>query len=229
MRKGMNRIVIAILLVFAIANGLSAQQKPVEQQPKEQAKPGLAPGVSKTKGEIDDARNAVSTRETVVTAAPVDPKKYIIGPEDVLFIRVWDEPKFTEPVQVRPDGKFSMPLIGDIIAAGLTPEQLSENITKSLSEYINKPEVLVTVQSVQSKKYYIMGEVNRTGAFPLIVPTTILEALTNAGGFREYANPKRIIIMRGRERIKFNYKEVIKGKNLEQNILVLDGDYIQVP
>jgi polysaccharide export outer membrane protein len=111
----------------------------------------------------------------------------------------------------------------------MTPNALGENLTKELSKYINKPDVTVSVQSVQSKKYYITGEVGRTGSFPLVVPTTILEALTNAGGFREYAKKNKIYILRGKERIKFNYNDVIKGKNLEQNILVENGDYIHVP
>ena len=178
---------------------------------------------------MDAARAAQAQSGGTLVAAPVDPRTYEIGPEDVLNIFVWREPDFTRVVQVRPDGKFNLPLIGDIVAAGLTPEKLGENLTESLSKIINKPEVSVSLQSVQSKKFYLVGGVNRTGSFPLVVPITILEALTNAGGFREYAKKNKVLIMRGKERIKFNYNEVIKGKKLEQNILVENGDYIVVP
>jgi polysaccharide export outer membrane protein len=130
---------------------------------------------------------------------------------------------------VRPDGKFSMPLIGDVEAAGLTPVQISETITKALEKFIQRPEVLVSVQQVNSKRFYISGEVNRPGVFPLAVPTSVMQALTLAGGFRDFANTKKIVIMRGTERIPFNYKEVVKGKKLEQNILLESGDHIVVP
>jgi polysaccharide export outer membrane protein len=100
---------------------------------------------------------------------------------------------------------------------------------KALQEFINKPEVMVMVQAVLSRKYYITGEVNRTGPFPLVVPITILEALTNAGGFREFANTKKITVLRKGKILKFNYNDVIKGKNMDQNVLVEPGDYIVVP
>jgi polysaccharide biosynthesis/export protein len=123
----------------------------------------------------------------------VDPTSFKIGPEDVLFVQVWREPDFTRQVMVRPDGKITMPLIGEIAAADLTPDQLTVSLVKSLGEYLNKPEVLVSVLQVNSKKYFITGEVNRSGAFPLVVPTRVLEALSSAGGFREFANPKKIV------------------------------------
>jgi polysaccharide export outer membrane protein len=168
-------------------------------------------------------------RETVITAAPVDPRKYVIGPEDILRIVTWHETDFTFNVQVRPDGKFNVPLVGEITAAGLTPDAVAQELTKALENLLVKPQVSVSVIQVLSKSYYITGEVNRTGKFPLVVPTTIMEALTAAGGFKEYAKMNKIVIMRGKERIRFNYKDVIKGKNLEQNILLQDGDFVHVP
>jgi polysaccharide export outer membrane protein len=220
-----------LLVASLFATTLYGQQTQPEIQRKEDAKPELAPGAKPTRTELDAARNAANQQVTggTLTAAPVDPRAYQIGPEDILAIQVWKEPEFSRTVQVRPDGKFTLPLLGDITAAGLTPNGLGENLTKELTKYINKPEVTVFVQSVQSKKFYITGEINRTGSFPLVVPTTILEALTNAGGFREYAKRNKIYILRGNQRIKFNYNEVIKGKKLEQNILVENGDYIFVP
>jgi polysaccharide export outer membrane protein len=163
------------------------------------------------------------------TAAAVDPNKYLIGAEDVLFIRVWREPDFTLPAAVRPDGKITMPLIGDVQAADQTPMQLTKTITELLSKYINNPDVNVIVNEVRSKKYYIDGEVNKPGTYLLVTPTTILEALSNAGGFRDFANLKKIRILRHGEILHFNYKDVSRGKNLDQNIKVESGDHIIVP
>jgi polysaccharide export outer membrane protein len=162
-------------------------------------------------------------------AAPVDPKTYLIGPGDVVGVKVWKEQEISGSYQVRPDGKITLPLIGEIQAGNLTPLQLTEQLTKALGEYINKPDVTVSIIAVLSKKYYITGEVNRPGAYPLVVPVTVMEALSNSGGFREFANKKKIVIMRGTQRIKFNYNDVVKGKNLDSNILVQDGDQIYVP
>ncbi len=161
-------------------------------------------------------------------ASPVDPATYVIGAEDVLAVRVWKDPDASGLVTVRPDGKITLALGGDLQASGLTPEQLSKKVTESLSRYINRPQVTVIVQAVYSKKYYISGEVNRAGSFPLVVPTTIVEALTQAGGFREFANQKKIIIMRGPKRVPFNYKDYVKGKGLDQNIQIENGDHIVV-
>lgn len=146
-----------------------------------------------------------------------------------MSIRVWREPEVSGAVIVRPDGRISMPLIGEVEAGGKTPEQLREALIEKFSEFLTRPEVLVQVTAVRSKKYYITGQVNRTGAFPLVVPTTVLEALSGAGGFQQWANKKKIVILRGDERLKFNYNDVIKGKNLDQNVLLENGDHIIVP
>jgi len=161
-------------------------------------------------------------------ALPVDPKSYVIGPEDVLFVQVWREPDITRPVLVRIDGKITLPLIGEVQAANLTPLQLGAKIKDGLSKFMVNPDVMVSVQQVGSKKYFVNGEVNRPGTFPLIVPTTVMEALSNCGGFKEFANQKGIIIMRGTKRLHFNYKEYVKGKKPEQNILLENGDTIVV-
>jgi polysaccharide biosynthesis/export protein len=163
------------------------------------------------------------------TPAPVDPKTYKIGAGDVLMIRVWGEGELSGPVQVRPDGMITLPLAGEIKASDLTPEQLNTGVTEALTKFINKPQVMVSVQAVLSKKYYMTGEVNRTGSFPLVVPTTIVEALSNAGGFRDFANKKKVVIIRGTERLKFNYNNYLKGKDLDRNILLQDGDQVYVP
>ena len=161
--------------------------------------------------------------------APLDSKTYIIGAEDVLYLKVWNEAQLTGAIIVRPDGKISLPLVGELQAAGFTPEKLAADITEGLSKFLTHPDVTVAVQQVNSKKYFIMGEVQKTGAFPLVVPTTVLEALVQAGGFRDFAKQGSIIILRRGARLRFNYKSVIKGKNKEQNILLEPGDQIIVP
>lgn len=203
------RIVGVLFLLFACAlAGLAQEQKKAEPAPPVSA---LAdPEAKKSAG------------------APVDPATYVIGAEDVLLVRVWKDPDASASVTVRPDGKITLALGGDVQASGFTPEQLSKKIAEVLSNYINRPQVTVIVQGVYSKKYYISGEVNRPGGFPLVVPTTIVEALTQAGGFREFANQKKIIIMRGAKRLTFNYKDYIKGKGLDQNIQLQNGDHIVV-
>jgi polysaccharide biosynthesis/export protein len=162
-------------------------------------------------------------------AAPVDPGKYQIGPEDMLFVRVWREPDFTLPVAVRPDGKITMPLIGEVRAAGQSPLQLTATLKQLLTQYLNNPDVNVFVTEVRSKKFYIDGEMNRPGSFALVTPTTVLEALSRGGGFREFANTKKIRVLRGSQIRYFNYKAVTKGQHLEQNIAVENGDHIIVP
>jgi polysaccharide export outer membrane protein len=162
-------------------------------------------------------------------AAAVDPRKYQIGPEDLLFIRVWREPDFTLPVAVRPDGKITMPLIGEVPAAGQNPLQLTATLKQQLTQYLNNPDVTVFVTEVRSKKFYIDGEVNRPGSFALVTPTSVLAALSHGGGFREFANTKKIRVLRGDQVLHFNYKEVTEGKHLEQNITVENGDHIIVP
>jgi polysaccharide export outer membrane protein len=164
----------------------------------------------------------------VQPAAAVDPNSYKIGAEDVLEIRVWRENELSGQVRVRPDGKITLPLVGDVQAAGLTPSELRKKAVEAFSQILNTPQVIVSVVSVQSKKYYVSGQVERSGPFPLVTPTTILEAMSLAG-FREWAKKGSIVIMRGTERLKFNYNQVIKGKRLEQDIQLQDGDHIYVP
>ena len=179
------------------------------------------------------AFSAIAEEPAKVLGAPaplaVDQEKYQIGPEDLLFIRVWREPDFTLPVAVRPDGKITMPLIGEVRAAGQSPLQLTAALKLLLTQYLNNPDVSVFVTEVRSKKFYIDGEVNRPGSFALVTPTTVLEALSRSGGFREFANRKKIRVLRDGQIHHFNYKEVTNGKRLEQNIAVENGDHIIVP
>jgi polysaccharide export outer membrane protein len=210
-----------LLVVLGAVSGLLAAQ----DRPRQSDSPATAP--SPTKNEAPKV--IPGTTDAATTGAAVDPKTYVIGPEDVLYVNVWREKDFTSAYAVRPDGKITIPLVGDMQAAGLTPERLGAQLTQALSDYINRPQVNVIVAQVNSKKYYISGEVNHPGQFPLIVPIRVFDALNNAGGFQEFANEKNIVIVRGNQRLKFNYKDVLKGKKLEQNIFLENGDTIYVP
>src|SRR5438105_221613 len=151
---------ISFLLVSAL---VLSSISPAAKQPKPPKQQAATPA----KSPEDAAAHA--------SGAPVNVKTYIIGAEDVLLIKVWNEPQLTSAYVVRPDGKISMPLAGEIVAAGLTPEKLSADITEALSKSIKQPDVSVSVNQVNSKKYFIMGEVQKTGSFPLLIPTTVLE------------------------------------------------------
>ena len=165
------------------------------------------------------------------SGAKVDSKSYVIGSDDELSVIVFENPQFNVAGEtVRPDGKITMPLIGDLQAAGTTPDQLKDEITDTLTkDYMNlPPHVSVIVLKVLSKNYYINGEINKPGKYPLTVPTTVMQALVNAGGFRDFANRKHIKIQRGAKFFNFNYNEVAKGKHPEQDILLEPDDKIFV-
>lgn len=162
-------------------------------------------------------------------AAPVDSSTYKVGPGDILNIDVWHELEFSGLYTVHSDGKITMKLVGDLDAGSHTPNQIQETVQKALAKYVKNPLVTVTVQDVLSKKYYLDGLTNRPGEYQLTQPTTVLEAISRAGGLQEFANAKKIYILRGDKRIPFNYKEVIHGKKLEQNILLQPGDHVVIP
>jgi polysaccharide biosynthesis/export protein len=158
---------------------------------------------------------------------------YRIGPQDVVRIDVWKEPDINRTIPVRPDGKISLPLLNDVQAAGLTAMQLAGNIRDSLTKYITNPQVTVTVTETNSRRVFVTGEVSRSGAMSLLPNMTILQALSSAGGFTQFANLKKIYVLRmeNGKQVKhpFNYKEVIKGDHPEENILLQPGDVIVVP
>ena len=159
---------------------------------------------------------------------------YVIGVGDVLGVSVWKEGELSKNVGVRPDGMITLPLIGEIKAVGLTPVQLKDQITAELSKVMSDPVVVVMVDSVNSLSFNIMGQVYKPGYFPLARPITILDAIALSGGFRDFAKQKKIYILRTapdgtQQKIHFNYKEVIKGKNMAQNIMVQPRDTIVVP
>jgi polysaccharide biosynthesis/export protein len=178
---------------------------------------------------------ATKTDPSAKTAPPVTSvdADYKIGPQDVLRIDVWREPDISRIIPVRPDGKVSLPLLNDVQAAGMTAMQLSASLRDGLSKYLTNPQVTVTVTEINSRRVYITGEVTRAGALPLLPNMTILQALSSAGGFTQFAKLKNIYVLRTEDgkQVKhpFNYKEVVKGNLPEQNILLHPGDVIVVP
>ncbi len=187
-----------------------------------------------------EAAKDTSTQKTVVpavgtTASQVaaNDAEYKIGAQDLLRVDIWKEDQLTRTVPVRPDGKITLPLLNDVQAAGLTPMQLAAAISEGLKKFINTPQVTVTVTEINSRRIYVTGEVARAGAFPLLPNMTVLQALSSSGGFTQFARLKNIYVLRVEDgkQVKhpFNYKEVVNGKNAEQNILLEPGDVIVVP
>ena len=169
-----------------------------------------------------------------VAAPPVAlPPDYVIGPDDLLGIVYWKDKDMTTDAHVRPDGRIALPLLNEVQAAGLTPEQLREKLTEESRKYMEDPNITVVVRAINSRKAFITGEVNKPGPYPLAGPTSVMQLIAMAGGLREYANSKGIVIMRtenGKQiSLKFNYKDVIAGKNLKQNIELKPGDTVVVP
>ena len=187
----------------------------------------------------EPAKSTSTTRpeQTVATpppaAAPAVDASYKIGPQDVLRIDVWKENEISRSVPVRPDGKISLPLLNDVQAAGRTSMELANTITEGLKKFINSPQVTVTVTEINSRRVYVTGEVTRPGAFPLLPNMTVLQALTSAGGFTQFARLKKIYVLRTEDgkQVKhpFNYKDVVNGNRPEDNIVLQSGDTIVVP
>lgn len=180
-------------------------------------------------------RTAAQRPAAAATAAPAAvPTDYVIGAEDVLGVVFWRETEMSGDVAVRPDGMITLPLVGDLKAAGLKPDALRDAIQTAAGKYLSEPNVTVVIRQMNSRKVFITGEVAMPGAFPLTGPRTVMQIIALAGGLREYAKSDQISVMRiepnGRTRyFKFNYKDVSKGKRLEQNIQLLPNDTIVVP
>jgi polysaccharide export outer membrane protein len=157
---------------------------------------------------------------------------YVIGPEDVLHIAVWREADLTATLPVRPDGKISLPLLNDVQASGLTPQQLAASVAEKLKKYIADPRVTVVVTQINSKRIYMVGEVFHPGAMPMLPNMTVLQALSSAG-LNQFANTKRIYVLRTengkQQKLPVNYRKLVKGEEIEQNYALRPGDTIVVP
>jgi polysaccharide export outer membrane protein len=180
----------------------------------------------------DVTKSEESKTDKAADAAAATPSDYVIGADDTLHISVWKEPDLSETLPVRPDGKISMPLLNDVMAAGLTPLELKDSITEKLKKYIADPRVTVVVTAMNSRRIFVTGEVTHTGPMALLPHMTMLQALAEAG-FTQFANLKAIYVLRTengkQEKLPFNYKEVVKGNRPEQNIVLKPGDTVVVP
>lgn len=178
------------------------------------------------------AENKENNKTTAAPLAEVNPD-YKIGPQDMVRVDVWKEPDISRTVPVRPDGKISLPLLNDVQAAGLTSVQLAGVIRDGLTKYITSPQVTVTIMEINSRRVYCTGEVMKPGAMPLLPNMTALQAISSCGGFTQFARIKNIYVLRvedGKQvQHPFNYRDVVKGKKPEDNIVLQPGDVIVVP
>jgi polysaccharide export outer membrane protein len=199
---------------FAALVAVTLSAAPALGQPAQPATPNGAPPAS-------------------VPAGATLPPGYVIGPEDVLSIVFWRDADMSAEVAVRPDGKVSLPLLNDVTAAGLTPDQLRESLAKAAKKFIADPTVTVVVRTINSRKVFITGNVQRPGAYALTGTMTVLQLIAMSGGVLEYADAKNIVVMRneegGQKAYPFNYKDIAKRRNLSQNIELKPGDTVIVP
>jgi len=203
-----------ILSLIAVVMPAHAQQAASNKQPAAQS-------------------GAADTNAAAEKAAATQDPNYVIGAQDVLDVSVWKEPEVSRTVPVRPDGKISLPLLNDVQAAGMTPSQLAAQITVSLKKFVTSPQVTVIVTTINSQRIYIIGEVARPGAFPMLPGMNVLQGLSSAGGFTQFAKTKSIYVLRmedgKQQKYPVNYKEVVSGKHPEQDISLKAGDTIVVP
>jgi len=173
----------------------------------------------------------LSAASAAAIATP--PPGYVIGPEDQLSVVFWRDKDMTADVVVRPDGKISVPLLNDVQAAGFTPEQLRAQLTQAASKYVEDPNVTVVVREIHSRNVFITGSVAKPGLFALNGDMNVLQLIALAGGLLEYADMEKISVLRnenGRSQsLAFNYKDVVKRKKVEQNIMLRPGDTVIVP
>ncbi len=219
----MQRLVAAIAFVLTALLGAGALAEAAQQ---------AGPSTDKPEARPHGAESTRAVATPVITGAAT-PAGYVIGPEDVLTIMFWKDKDMSGDVIVRPDGKISTPLLNDIQAAGLTPDELRVRINQEASNYLEDPNATVVVKQINSRKVFITGEVEKPGPYSLTGPMTVLQLIANAGGFKEYAERDRIVIMRsenGRQiQLPFDYSAVVRGRKLQQNVELKPGDTVVVP
>jgi polysaccharide biosynthesis/export protein len=198
------------------------------------AKPVLPASNDGSGKNVAKATSLPATDTPASRVGNVHPDTYIIGDDDVLAINVWKEAELSKTVAVRPDGMITIPLVGEIKAVGLTPLQLQDQITASLQKVMSDPQVSVMVSTVNSMSFNIVGQVAKPGFYSLTRPMTVLDAIAISGGFRDFAKQKKIYVLRTapdgtQQRLKFDYKQVIKGRNMAQNIQMMPHDTLVIP
>ena len=207
-RLGTSRCIVLMVTLTCRAASAGAQQVERTASPTTAATPGAA-------------------------AAAAPPPGYVIGPADVLSVVFWRDKEMSAEVTVRPDGKISLPLLNEIYAAGFTPEQLRDTVTKAAERYIDDPNATVVVKEINSRKVFITGSIEKPGTFTLAGPMTVLQLIAMAGGLKEYADKSKIVILRSENGkstgFQFNYKQVVEQKKMSQNIELKPGDTVIVP
>jgi polysaccharide export outer membrane protein len=207
------------------AGAKTAQGAPAPATPPAGTKPAPAPTTAKPPN--------TEKPPVALPAGTVVPADYVIGPDDILTIVFWREKDLSSEVVVRPDGRISLPVLQDITAAGLTPEQLRDSLTKTAERFVEEPNVTVVVREIKSRRVFITGMVTKPGVYNITAPMTVVQLIAVSGGLLEYADAKNIVVMRTENAkdmsYKFNYKEVSEGKNLKQNIQLKPGDTVVVP
>jgi polysaccharide export outer membrane protein len=197
------------------------------------AQDGTAKGRIDGKAATGKENNVGNPSELPAPRPATDNPNYLIGPDDELNVSIWREPDISRAVPVRPDGKISLPLVNDVQAVGLTPMQLGAEITTRLKKFIADPQVTIIVTRINSQRIFILGEVPRAGAYPMLPNMTVLEALSLAGGVTPFAKQSKIHVLRTEDgkqlNLPFNYKEALHGQHAEQNIVLKPGDTIVVP
>jgi len=187
---------------------------------------GAQQAVAKATPPADAPVNAAATPVVL-------PAGYTIGPDDLLSIVFWRDKDMSAEVVVRPDGKISLPLLNDVDAAGLTPDQLRDQLSKAASKYLEEPNATVVVKEIRSRKVFITGMVVKGGPFPLVGEMNVMQLIAMAGGLQEYADSQNIVVLRNengqQQRLHFNYKDVVKGKDVKQNFALKPGDTVIVP
>lgn len=175
---------------------------------------------------------APATPPAVPNASPL-PADYVVGPQDVLVVTFWGAKDMSGEVLVRPDGKISLPLINDVRAAGLTPDQLRNSLAVAAARLVKDPNVSVAVKEIRSRWVFVTGEVNKPGSYPLILPTSVIQLIATAGGLKEFADQSHITVVRPEAKgdvvYRVNLKDIVKGRKLQQNIALKPGDTIIVP
>ncbi len=191
------------------------------------------PAPSTQTGGKPDAAVSPAKPPVAVPAGTIVPADYVIGADDILTIVFWREKDLSSEVVVRPDGRISLPVLQDVHAAGLTPEQLRDSLTKTAEKFVEDPNVTVIVKEINSRRVFITGQVAKPGPYNVTSPMTVIQLIAFAGGLLEYADGKNILVMRTENSnptsYRFNYKEVREGKNLKQNIQLRPGDTVIVP
>lgn len=222
------KTLLSLAFALAVTSAVGAAQAQTPPQPPPQPRTG-APAAPAGPARPAAGQSAAAQPADAVTP----PSDYVIGPEDVIGVVVWREQDLSADVKVRPDGKVSLPLLNDLQASGLTPEEFRKVVTDAAAKFVADPSVTIIVKQINSRMVFVMGEVGKPGTYQLTAPYTVLQMLALAGGPTAFAKRDKIGVVRtvnGKTvRHRFNYEEVVDGRKMEQNLVLRPGDTVIVP